>query len=1249
LRKRVDLFNVNIKRQNISRSKTLFTPLPTSQNITATASNAVVNSYNTTSTVVPAIADTGSTHILVRESDSHILQDKEPFKTMHVTIPNGTKISSIAHGTLITPLTGTNIPAYVFPDSVLKQTLLSIAEFTNRGCKVELTNTDITIKQGDTVIFHGTKLPDALLWTVDICPPELTNMQTEDLPVNSQANLSIRMDTDAEFVDFMHATFGFPVTSSFLSAAKKGYLDEVPRLTPQLIAHNKPNKVQTAKGHLDQSRQGQNSTKVQQPTTKQPPTKPISPIDTDIFDDDSSEDDTHFVPDNIYSEVKDISDVNQSDLAGRMPYRSQKGNNYVLVSVYNGYIHYEPMANRSAEEYVKAYRKTVNFFRSKGNVINFQRLDNETSALLIDYLENEAKITVQLVPPGTHRTLKAERGIRDGKNHVISMLSGVPVGFPTSLWDESLPQAEITINHLRKYIPNPRISAYEGIHKKKYDFKAHPMAPFGMKILIHDKPSDRGSWAPHGQPGYYKGPALQHYRSWHTYCISTQASRVTDTIHWLPEPLHMPGSSPSEMITAAISDLTAAIRMLDPNIAPQARTLSDTATAALLELAQLYTPAQEQRVVAPVVQRVPQPVIAQHNYSLRSNTTAPQALFTEEEHGFTQDEYTEFLATQAPNLPSKEIVEAANQDSISAYAFAALNLTEDGQPLKLSTALKGPNAHQWNLSQEKEFDKLITETGAMHPIHYNKVPLDKVHEITYYNPQVKEKITSNGTIEYRVRGAVGGDRITPTGDVSSQTAELEAVKILLNSVISTPGARFITIDIKDFFLGTPMEKPEYVRIPLKLIPDATMIKYNLYEYVHKDYVMFEIVKGVYGLPQASKISQDRLIAHLATKDYTQDPLVPCILKHRTNGNEFSLVVDDFGVKILSDEGAHQLIDSLKELYEIKVDWTGSKYLGMHLKWEYKKEQVAVSVPGMMPKLVEHVEKTLTSIKQCASPSIYTPPKYGAGQQYTVKDNSGEISTAQAKVISTIVGVIGYYARIVDYTMVEEVNELASEQAHPTQLTFDKAMRLLGYAKAHPNNEIVFHRSDMILKNQSDASYLSRPESRSVAGGLAYLGNKNDDKINGFIWVVSKVIDVVVASAAEAEYGAVFINAQKLVWSRTICQALNHPQPATPILTDNECAKGIANNEVKLKRSKSMDMRFHWIRDRIKQGQFTVSWQKGADNLADFFTKALPVATHRRLMKQIVKTPIAAEAHFTCARARRLNKWRMIRWQISKQK
>ncbi len=85
-----------------------------------------------------------------------------------------------------------------------------------------------------------------------------------------------------------------------------------------------------------------------------------------------------------------------------------------------------------------------------------------------------------------------------------------------------------------------------------------------------------------------------------------------------------------------------------------------------------------------------------------------------------------------------------------------------------------------------------------------------------------------------------------------------------------------------------------------------------------------------------------------------------------------------------------------------------------------------------------------------------------------------------------------------------------------------------------------------------------------------------------------------------------MNAQQGVWLRTILEALGYAQPATRILCDNQCAVvGLATNTVKKARSsKSIDMRFHWIRDRIRQGHFQVSWIKGATNLADFFTKAL---------------------------------------------
>ena len=114
----------------------------------------------------------------------------------------------------------------------------------------------------------------------------------------------------------------------------------------------------------------------------------------------------------------------------------------------------------------------------------------------------------------------------------------------------------------------------------------------------------------------------------------------------------------------------------------------------------------------------------------------------------------------------------------------------------------------------------------------------------------------------RVRWTCGGDKVDYPGDVSTKTADLTTVKILLNSVISTPDARFMTCDLKDFYLGTPMERFEYMRIPLALIPQEIIDAYDLTPLIDKGFIYVEIRKGMYGLPQAGRIPNERLVKFL---------------------------------------------------------------------------------------------------------------------------------------------------------------------------------------------------------------------------------------------------------------------------------------------------------------------------------------------------------------------------------------------------
>jgi hypothetical protein len=202
-------------------------------------------------------------------------------------------------------------------------------------------------------------------------------------------------------------------------------------------------------------------------------------------------------------------------------------------------------------------------------------------------------------------------------------------------------------------------------------------------------------------------------------------------------------------------------------------------------------------------------------------------------------------------------------------------------------------------------------------------------------------------------------------------------------------------------------------------------------------------------------------------------------------------------------------------------------------------------------------------------------------------------------------------------MLVALGSLAAAQTQGTEKTMDAAIQLLNYAATHPDAAVRFHASDMILYIHSDASYLSEPKARSRVGGFFYLGHNNEPpdtkQPNGAIHIESRIMKNVMAAASEAEIGALFHNGQEGAHIRQILKELGRKQTQpTRLTTDNSTADGFANNRTKIKRSKAMDMRFYWIQDRVKNGEFQVHWLKGELNLADYFTKHHPPSHHIKM-------------------------------------
>ena len=119
----------------------------------------------------------------------------------------------------------------------------------------------------------------------------------------------------------------------------------------------------------------------------------------------------------------------------------------------------------------------------------------------------------------------------------------------------------------------------------------------------------------------------------------------------------------------------------------------------------------------------------------------------------------------------------------------------------------------------------------------------------------------------------------------------------LNSVISTPGAKCIIADVKNFYLNNDLPEPEYMKLNIHIIPQEIIDECALHKLVDDNgWVYLEIAKGMYWLKQAGIIVNMELTKHLEKFGYHSVRHTPGLWKHNTWATIFTLIVDDFAIK-----------------------------------------------------------------------------------------------------------------------------------------------------------------------------------------------------------------------------------------------------------------------------------------------------------------------------------------------------------------
>ena len=334
------------------------------------------------------------------------------------------------------------------------------------------------------------------------------------IPQNTFANNVYEIRVVPALISYLHACTGFSPKLTWIRAIEAEFFTTWPGLTADRVRQYLGKLETTTMGHQRMIHQNI------QPTNKGTRSR-VHDVCVTMTDDD------------------DMRNMIAMDLPGRYPVTSASGNKYIFVMINydSNYIKALPMKSRKTSEMIQCYR---------GFTSRLIQLDNEVSKKLVEKIQ-EDKLEYQLSAPGDHRQNPAERAIQSFKNHFISIRSGTDDKYPRNRWDLLIEQAEITLNMLRSPTLNPKVSAYTLINGV-FDFNKTPIAPCGMKTIVHNMTSERASWADHGSRGFNIGPAMNHFRCYKNLMVTSKSVQVSNTVEFFPSQCNNPQLSEGEQI-----------------------------------------------------------------------------------------------------------------------------------------------------------------------------------------------------------------------------------------------------------------------------------------------------------------------------------------------------------------------------------------------------------------------------------------------------------------------------------------------------------------------------------------------------------------------------------------------------------------------------------------------------------------------------------------------------------------------------
>lgn len=549
-----------------------------------------------------------------------------------------------------------------------------------------------------------------------------------------------------------------------------------------------------------------------------------------------------------------------------------------------------------------------------------------------------------------------------------------------------------------------------------------------------------------------------------------------------------------------------------------------------------------------------------------------------------KSEEVENVSQSVPRRPKSLRIQAAKQRHI----LNNLNSVDDIEaPQSVADALKSKHANDWQLSMQKEYDALMANNT------WSLVNLPSGKKAIGSKWVFRIKRNKEGEIEkYKSRlvaKGCGQQFGVNYWETFSPVIRYETIRMLF-AIAAEKQLHMHQVDISNAYLNSKLQEDVYMRQPE-----------NFVDKQHPNKVL-KLQKAIYGLKQSGRAWNNTLDEVIQSMDFKRCKNEPCLYvkDHQQQFSYIAVYVDDLIIICPTEDDINEIKQKIALKFEMQDGGQLNFFLGMEIYREGKQGAVSLCQKKYIRSLLDNY-----SMQHCRPVATPLDPGFQVG---CTNEKCAKVNITQYQ---SLIGSLMYLAVLSRPDIMHAISKLSQRNTDPHVEHETAAKHVLRYLAGTINLSIVYRKSNEPVKGFADADWANdQVDRKSYSGYTFFLGN------SAFSWASSKQ-SIVALSSTEAEYVALSAAAKEAVYLRRILAEIGWSisEPMT-IYGDNISSQSIARNPVHHKRTKHIDIKYHFIREKVETNEIELKYISTDKNVADVLTKSLCKQKHNGFVKDL---------------------------------